>query len=102
LSGDGPQTLAALAYLYARDGRPARARSLLQELHALSAQRYVPPSNFAVVHCGLGQVELSLDWLDNACAERDVRLTFLRIDRRWDVLRDHPRFVALAKRVGLE
>ncbi|HEY7801285.1 MAG TPA: winged helix-turn-helix domain-containing protein [Dehalococcoidia bacterium] len=102
LSGDGPQTLAALAYLYARDGRPARARSLLQELHALSAQRYVPPSNFAVVHCGLGQVGLSLDWLDKACAERDVRLTFLRIDRRWDVLRDHPRFVALAKRVGLE
>ena len=102
LSGNGPQTIAALAYLYARDGKPDRSRSLLQELHALSTQRYVPPSNFAVVHCGLGEIGQALDWLDEACAERDVRLTFLRVDRRWDTLRDHPRFGALARRVGLE
>lgn len=102
LSGDGPQTIAALAYLHARDARPERARALLQELRTLAQQRYVPPSNFAIVHCGLGEAEPALDWLDNAYAERDVRLTFLRVDRRWDPLRDHPRFVALAKRVGLD
>jgi serine/threonine-protein kinase len=102
LSGDGPQTIAALAYLYARDADPDRARSLLQEFGALSAQRYVPPSNFAIVHCGLGQTAQALDWLDRAYAERDVRVTFLRVDRRWDALRDHPRFMALARRVGLD
>ncbi len=102
LSGDGPQTIAALAYVYARTGDVNRARPLLQELHALSAQRYVPPSNFALVYCGMGDNDQAMECLERAYAERDLRLTFLRIDRRWDRLRDERRFVAMAKRLGLE
>ena len=74
----------------------------MQELNDLAAHRYAPPANFAVVCCGLGETDQALKWLDRAYAERDVRLTFLKIDRRWDALRGNPRFADLAKRMELE
>jgi DNA-binding winged helix-turn-helix (wHTH) protein/TolB-like protein/tetratricopeptide (TPR) repeat protein len=102
VSGGTPQTISALGYVYARTANLGCARACLHELHALSARRYVPPSNLAVVHCGLGEIDRALEWLERAYAERDVRLTFLRIDRRWDVLRDDRRFAGLAKRMALD
>lgn len=40
-------------------------------------------------------------WLEKAYADRDVRLTFLKIEKKWDVLRTDPRFESLTKRMGL-
>lgn len=101
LSGDGPHVVAALGDAYARSGDAKSARACLRDLRALSARRYVPPSNLAVVHCALGESEPALDWLERAYAERDAWLTFIKIDRRWDALRGHPRFATLAGRMGL-
>ena len=101
LSGNIPHTLAALGYAYARAGNLDGARGILAELLALAAQRYVPPYNYALIHCGLGQRAEALECLERSYAERDLRLTFLRIDRRWDAMRGDPRFATLARRVGL-
>lgn len=102
LSDNAPQTVAALGYVFARGSDCKRARACLQELHDLAAHRYVPPANFAVVYCGLAETDQALKWLERAYSERDVRLTFLKIDRRWDALRGNPRFADLAKRMELE
>jgi serine/threonine-protein kinase len=102
LSGDVPNAIASLGYVYARTGSPDPALALLAELSTLASIRYVPPCNYALIHCGLGQRDHALAWLDRAYAERDLRLTFLRVDRRWDPLRGEARFVEIARRIGLD
>jgi serine/threonine-protein kinase len=101
-SDNAPQTIAALGYVLARGADSKGAHACLRELYDLEAHRYVPPANFAVVYCGLGDAGHSLKWLERAYSERDVRLTFLKIDRRWDTLRGNSQFAALAKRMDLE
>jgi len=75
---------------------------VLDGLKDLSRKRYVPPSNVALVYVGLGDQNEALVWLERACDERDVRLTILKVDPRWDSLRDNSRFVGILKRIGLQ
>ncbi len=37
-----------------------------------------------------------------AVEERDVRLTLLKVDPRWDSFRSDPQFVAILKRIGFQ
>jgi len=50
----------------------------------------------------LGDTDNTFAWLEKACADHDVRLTFLTIERRWDPLRSDARFASLAKRMALQ
>lgn len=59
------------------------------------------PCNIAMVHAGLGQVDQALDYLENAYQTRDVRLTFLAVEPKWDAIRLEPRFRALLDRLAL-
>jgi serine/threonine-protein kinase len=84
-----------LGYAQARSGDAQAARALVAELEARSAQRYVPATSIATIYAGLGENETALDWLQRAYDQRDVRLSFLKVDRRWDALRNDPRFGAI-------
>jgi hypothetical protein len=64
--------------------------------------RYVPPFNVAMIYNGLGDREKPFEWLEKAYADRDVRLTFLKVERKWDPIRSDERFRALARRLALE
>lgn len=90
-----------LGYAWAAAGDSLRARAALKELKSLAAQRYIPPNTFAVVHLGLGQRDETFAWLDKAYADRDVRLSFLNVDRKWASLHSDQRFLSLLKRLGL-
>jgi Flp pilus assembly protein TadD len=83
-------------------GDKAKAQTVLEELTALANQRYIPPSNLALAYYAVGNKDAALSQLDRACEERDVRVTLLKVDPRWDSLRSDPRFVAILKRIGLE
>ena len=96
------ETISMIGYVWALAGNRAKARAVLDELKSLSGQRYIPPYNIAVVYYGLGERDQASAWLDKACDDRDVRLSFLKVDPKWDPLRSDPRFVAILKRVGLE
>jgi hypothetical protein len=50
----------------------------------------------------LGNHDVALDWLERAWRERDIRVAFLKVDARWNDVRDHPRFQVLSRRLGLE
>jgi TolB-like protein/tetratricopeptide (TPR) repeat protein/class 3 adenylate cyclase len=102
LSHGNSETIASIGYAAALAGDKAKARAVLDELKTLSNQHYTPPVNIALVHNGLGDQNEALELLEKACEERDVRLTLLKVDPRWDSFRTNPRFIAVLKRIGLE
>ena len=51
---------------------------------------------------GLDRRDEAISLLNAACDDRDVWVTLLKVDPRWNTLRSDPRFGAILKRVGLE
>jgi hypothetical protein len=55
-----------------------------------------------LVYTGMGDGPRALELLEQALAQRDVWLTWLGVEPRFDALRTDPRFRELLRRVGLE
>jgi hypothetical protein len=70
-------------------------------LRQLSSTRYVSPYSVALVHCGLGDRDQALAWLEKAYVERSDYMPYLNREPMLDGLRSDPRFAALVRRVGL-
>jgi TolB-like protein/tetratricopeptide (TPR) repeat protein/class 3 adenylate cyclase len=102
LSHGNSEAIASIGYTAALAGDKTQALAVLEELKTLSGQHYIPPFNVAMVHTGLGDRNEALAQLEKACDERDVRVTQLKVDPRWDSLRSDPRFAAILKRIGLQ
>ena len=102
LSGGLSEANAHIGYILAVMGKRPEARAVLEELKTLSVQRYIPPYNIALVYNGLGERDATFDWLEKAYEQRDVRMTFLKVDPKWDNLRTDGRFISLLKQMRLE
>jgi len=102
LSGGSSEAIGSIGYVAALAGDKEKAYAVLEELKTLSSERYIPPSNVGLVYNALGNESEALSALEKACDERDPRVTLLKVDPRWDSLRDNPRFVAILKRIGLQ
>jgi len=101
LSARDGASLASLATTMARrGGREQEARALLGELDQLRRTSYVSGYDFAMTHAALGEIDIALEWLEQAYEERTHRMAFLRVDPRIDRLRDQPRFEALLRRMA--
>ena len=96
------EAIAMIGYASALAGDPGKARAVLEEMKSLSGQRYIPPHNIAVVYLGLGEIDEAFAWLEKAHQDHDVRLSFLKVDPKWNSLRSDQRFVTLLKRLGLD
>ena len=92
--------LAEKGYAYARLGKRAKAREILRSLKALSERKFVDPYGMAIVYFGLDDREATLAWLEKAYRERSPNLPFLKIDPKFDGLRDDQRFQELLRRIG--
>jgi DNA-binding winged helix-turn-helix (wHTH) protein/tetratricopeptide (TPR) repeat protein len=98
--GVNSKVIALRGYVFGKLGRSEEAQNVLQTLLAIARERYVPPYAMAMVHAGLGQFELALQWLERCYDARDVHLIFLTMDPKWDALRSEPRFSNLLTRCG--
>jgi serine/threonine-protein kinase len=101
LPGGELYEMSALAQVYARVGRAAEARTLLEELEELSEVQYVPPHLIALVHAALGQEDQAFAWLEKAYEVRDAALIWANVDPGFDNLRSDPRFQDLLRRMNL-
>lgn len=99
-SGGNSKAVSLRGYLFAKLGRVDEAREVLKTLEAIARERYVPPYAMALVHAGLGENELALEWLERAVEVRDVHMSFPPSDPKWDAFRGDPRFQAVLKRCG--
>jgi TolB-like protein/Tfp pilus assembly protein PilF len=97
-----PTTIAWLAHAVAVNGDTARAKSLLCQLDDVSRSRYVSPYHCAIGWAGLGNADTAFTLLARACDERDPALMLLNTEPRFAPLRQDPRYLALALRVGFD
>ena len=100
VSGDAPEPKSLLAYAYAISGNSGEARRLLDELRRMSQRQYVAPKHIALVYAGLREKDQMFSWLEKAYSDRDISLTFIKVEPRWDEYRAEPRFADLFRRVG--
>ena len=101
LTPRSPSMRAALGRTFALSGKREEALGILQELHTLAEKRYVAPFELASVYFALGQSDEGFDWLTRAFQDRCFELISLRVDPRWQSLKDHPRFHQLLLALGL-
>lgn len=90
------------AWAYAKLGDTVQARRLLAELERTATSRHVGPYLFALVHNALGDTAQAMALLEQAYRQRDWRMTFLKVDPRWDNMRSEPRFVALMRKMKFD
>jgi serine/threonine-protein kinase len=95
LSGGNVYPLAA--YALAKSGKSEEARAALNDL--LSETKYTPPYNIALLYNALDEGDEAMNWLEKAYRDRDPKMTFLKVDPKWNNLRNEPRFVDLMKRM---
>lgn len=96
------ETTSALIYLgrvYALSGKRSEATAILDKLE--TTDKYVSPTELAILYAALGDKETAIASLEKAIAERDFQLTFLKVEPGFDPLRDDPRFQDLLRKVGL-
>ena len=101
LSAGKPLGITTLAHAYALSGKRADAQKTLAELQEISKRRYVSSASIALIYAALGDKVQAFAWLEKADKERDVMLTRLRVDPRFDTLRSDPRFADLARRIDI-
>lgn len=101
LSPPSPRILGALGGVYAKEGRREEAVRILDELDALSAQRYISPFEPALINFNLGRREEGFELLARAFADRCFELITIHIDPRFDGVRNDARYKSLFKKLNL-
>jgi TolB-like protein/Flp pilus assembly protein TadD len=102
LSPQTPRMHGALGRTFALSGKRKHALEVLKKLETYAAERYVSPLEFAWIQFALGDLDLGFKWLTKACEDRSFDLLSIRVDPRFDALRDDPRFAALARQLHPE
>jgi len=98
LSPDHPAVLSAMAFVYARMGRPFHALELRDRLSALAAQQYVSPLFIAFAAATTDRDE-AFRQLEHAVEERAPWLLYLPMEPAFDALREDVRFAAVVRKL---
>lgn len=102
LSGNVPLMLGWLGQALGKAGEAGEAGALLDRLSEISRAAYVPPSSFAWIHLGLGNVDEAFTWMERAIDARDPMVMPIKSYPFLDPLRTDPRFHALLRKMNLE
>ena len=102
LSENDSDPAAALAFVYATEGRRSDAQKILSELQQQAKSSYVSPYMLATIELGLGNKDKVFEYLGKSYDEKSTDLAyFMKSDFRLDGVRSDPRLTALAKRMAL-
>ncbi|HVP54487.1 MAG TPA: tetratricopeptide repeat protein, partial [Candidatus Eisenbacteria bacterium] len=101
LYGGAPMVLGWLGLSVAQGGNVAEASAMLERLHAMVPQGYVPPTSFAWIHLGLGETDSAFAWMERAVEARDHMIIPIKTYPFLDPLRGDPRFSELLRKMNL-
>ena len=78
-----------------------KAEEILARLLERARTGYVSPYHFAYVYTGLGRYDEAMDHLERASEQRSGSIYGIKGSFLFKPLREHPRFVALLRRMNL-
>ena len=93
-----PPTDPHLAYIYASAGREREARVILARVELDGTQAL---SKVAAAYAALGEKDKAFVWLERAVSAFEWDSLFLKVEPKFDPLRDDPRFQDLLRRMNL-
>ena len=82
-------------------GKRGEAEKALATLKARSSERYVAPFDIALIYIGLGARDATFEWLEKAYEDHSTWLGWLKVDPRFDGVRDDPRYGDLLRRMKI-
>jgi TolB-like protein/Flp pilus assembly protein TadD len=94
--------LGLLCAVYGQAGKMVEAEALHHELVERSAREYVTPVALAWACANVSRPQAALDYLEQALAEANPTLSSFFRYPLWDPILSHPRYVAIATRMGIE
>ena len=74
-------------YALAKSGKRDEARVVLERLLIPAKTRFVPPYHIALIYNGLDERAEALAWLERGIVQRDPKMTFLKVEPKWNNLR---------------
>lgn len=99
---DGTPVWEALAYLHARSGHQAQARSEMAKWEQLNRKHSWPLTDVILMaYVAMDEKDKALALLDRSYQDHSISLTSLKVEPAFDPLRNDPRFQDLLRRVGL-
>jgi TolB-like protein/DNA-binding winged helix-turn-helix (wHTH) protein/tetratricopeptide (TPR) repeat protein len=101
LSGDSPIYIAQLGMANANAGKKSDAYRIIAQLKEMSKERYVSPYGLAQIYAALNDKDQTFKWLDAACDDRSVWMSYLAFDPVFKHYRSDQRFQKLLHRAGL-
>ena len=101
LTGQSPMMLGWLGLALAESGDVGGARVMYERLRTMSAKVHVPPTSFAFIHVGLGEVDAFFEWMHRAIDARDHMIMPIKTYPFVDPIRDDPRYLELLREMNL-
>jgi tetratricopeptide (TPR) repeat protein len=84
LAPENPAVVSASGWINALAGNVDAATTVIERLKAIRNHQYIPGTDLAVIYTALGRFDEAFDWLNKACRERSIFLTWLGV---WPPLR---------------
>jgi len=101
VDGVDPDFSPDLAYIHAITGKKDEARKILARLLALAKEGPLDPGLLALIYVGLDERKQALTLLEQAYRGHSPMMTWLKVDARFDAIRQEPGFQDLMRGVGL-
>ena len=103
ISPNSTLALSVLGYAYGAAGRRLEAQKVLDQLNALSKQKYVPSLDRARIYVGVGEKDKAFEWLEKSYDDRSIGAVIgMKVNPVFDPLRSDPRFADLLRRMNLQ
>jgi TolB-like protein/Tfp pilus assembly protein PilF len=97
-----PTARGKLGFALAAAERTEEARAILRSLEQERRTDFIPASSIAMVHLGLGEKGLALDWLEKSRDDHDWEMPWLKVESIWETLRGEPRYRRILETMGLD
>ena len=91
-----------LAITYARIGRQAEARQILEELKKVASTKYIAAEEIAAVYVALGEKDEAFKWLERGYADHGGAFHAIAIRPVFRALHSDPRFREILRRIGID
>jgi tetratricopeptide (TPR) repeat protein len=90
-----------VGYVHAKLGNRAEAQKVLRELQSRADGEWIDPVLIAWIYIALDNKDEAFRWLDKAFEEHSGWMPWLKIEPKFDPVRDDPRFRKLLRGIGL-